>query len=291
MAFVVPDNIKMEVVKDKSGHSKDLVLTDVVEQPVQQEVALEPMVAADAELPVEEATVDTMSTVEEEPPQETKPKSSFAANNFSSLKKEATRLARERDEAKALIAQYEAEKRARQTVAPVYESPSEEMNIDDDSYAEGKQVKQLAKQMKMMQQKLEASERESRALATRAALISEHPDYERVMSPENLKALELTKPHFAKALNMADPYSAGKACYEMIKVLGIDAEELEKTEVVKGLIQENRAKPKVGVQALGTKTPSQTPMGRMSEFYEGPLTDEMKKIFYKEMQDAMGKLH
>jgi hypothetical protein len=165
----------------------------------------------------------------------------------------------------------------------------EDYSLADDTLIEGKHLKQYSKELKSIKQELEYARTETRNMALRAQLIAEHPDYERVVNAENLKALELTYPHFAKAINVNDPYNAGKACYDLIKQFGIDAEETNKTEITKALIKQNMAKPKVAAQVAGTKAPTQSPMGRASEFYEGPLTDEMKKIFYKELKDAMNQ--
>jgi hypothetical protein len=109
------------------------------------------------------------------------------------------------------------------------------------------------------------------------------------MSDENIRAFETLKPTMARSINMADPYAARETVYELIKQYGIDQDETDKTELTKALIKQNQAKPKPGVAIQGTKATSQSPLGRASEFYEGPLTDEMKKVFYKEMQDAMNK--
>lgn len=269
---------KLAIVRDQKGLPKDLILEEPA--PVQEvQVAPEPeQIEAQPEVEVEVAP-------EPAPFKETR-----NAQNFRALKAETERIARERDEAQALIRQYELEKKSRQTAyqAPVPETDTD-FDIDADAYAEGKHVKQLSKQYKQLKQELEQSRTETRNMATRAALIAEHPDYERVMSAENLKTLELTYPHIARSINMSDPYNAGKACYDLIKQFGIDAEETAKTEVTKAMIKQNLAKPKPGVAVQGTKSASQSPMGRASEFYEGPLTDEMKKIFYKELQDAIGK--
>lgn len=271
---------KLKIVTDNTNYPKDLVLDD--------SATLAPVEAASQE-PEQE------SMEQHEQPQETEQiqqpvKETRNAQNFRALKAETERIARERDEAKALIAQYEAEKKSRQLnvpVAPALDYEDEDLSLANDDYAQGAHVKKLAKQMKAMKQELEASKQEAQLHAVRASLIAEHPDYQKVVSTQNLRALELTYPHLARAINMNDPYNAGKACYDLIKQFGIDAEETSKTEVTKALIKENLSKPKPGVSVQGTKNANTSPMGRASEFYEGPLTDEMKKIFYQELKDAM----
>jgi hypothetical protein len=275
---------QLKIVRDNTGMSKDLVLDDVPAPVIEQQAAPEP------EVPQELQALAAEPEEQEAPVVEEKPKETRSAQNFKALKTEAARLAKERDEAKALLAQYEAEKKARQVpVAPSYDA-DEDINLDEDAYAEGKHVKALAKQLRNMKAEIEATKRQAHSVSVRAALVAEHPDYERVMTAENLQTLELTYPHIARSINMNDPYNAGKACYDLIKQFGIDADEVSKTEVTKQMIKQNLAKPKPGVASMGTKNTNESPMGRASEFYDGPLTDEMKKIFYKEMQDAMNKM-
>lgn len=272
---------KAEVIRDKRGIAKDLVLTE--ESPIQEAPQLETQTQPEPEQEPAQIEADTEPDTQPEPVPQTR-----SQQNFKALKAEAARLARERDEAQMLIKQYELEKKSRQTSVPVAEPESYDFDISEDAIAEGKHLKALSKQLKSIKQELEYARNESRTYALKAQLIAEHPDYEKVVTAENLKALELTYPHLARAINVNDPYNAGKACYDLIKNFGIDSEEANKTEVTKALIKQNLAKPKPGVAAVGTKNVQNSPMGRASEFYEGPLTDEMKKIFYKELRDAAG---
>lgn len=271
-----------EIIKDARGIHKDLVIP--AEEPVQEAPPIETQSQPEPEQEPIQAEAATETEVQPEPAKETR-----SQQNFKALKAEAARLARERDEAQALIRQYELEKKSRQLNVPAPAVQEEDYSLSDDTLIEGKHLKQYTKELKSIKQELEYARTETRNMALRAQLIAEHPDYERVVNAENLKALELTYPHLAKAINVNDPYNAGKACYDLIKQFGIDAEETNKTEITKALIKQNMAKPKVAAQVAGTKAPTQSPMGRASEFYEGPLTDEMKKIFYKELKDAMNQ--
>lgn len=210
------------------------------------------------------------------------------ASNFRALKAEAAKIARERDEMKALLEQYQQQ--LRQTTSqqtPAQQSSTDDFDIDPDAYAEGKHVKTLSKQLRDMKQELEMTRRHTQGLAVKAALVSEHPDFERVVTQDNLKALELSYPHLAKAINVNDPYTAGKACYDLIKQFGIDNDDAQESEIAKAVIAQNMSKPKPAAAVKGTRPTNESAMGRASEFYTGELTDQMKKQFYKELQDAM----
>jgi hypothetical protein len=251
---------KSEIVRDARGIHKDLVLHE--EPIIQESPSIETQAQPEPEQEPAQVEAATETEVQPEPAKETR-----AQQSFKALKAEAARIAKERDEYQALLRQYEQEKKARQVPMPVQQVQDEDYSVSDDAIVEGKHLKQYTKELRSIKQELENARQETRTMALRSQLIAEHPDYERVVNAENLKALELTYPHLAKAINVNDPYNAGKACYDLIK--------------------QNMAKPKVAAQVMGTKTATQSPMGRASEFYEGPLTDEMKKIFYKELKDAM----
>lgn len=269
----------MKMVTDQFGVGRDLVFeqeavapeTNGISEPEQPEIA-----QAAPEVQQEPAPV------EQPPVKETR-----SSSNFKALKAEAARLAQERDEMRQRLEQLERQRTAQSYEQKPTPSVSDDIDIDPDAYAEGKHIKNISRQMKSMQQELERSRAETQRMAIKAALVSEHPDFDRVVNPENLKALELTYPHLARAINVNDPYAAGKACYDLIKQFGLDQNEVEATEVTKALISQNLAKPKTAAAVKGTRPTNESTMGRASEFYQGDLNDQMKKQFYKELQDAM----
>lgn len=263
-------NEKMTMVTDSFGHGKDLIFEQ--EAPVEQPAPEQP---------------ETPVTQEQEAPEPTPApiKETRNASNFRALKAEAAKIARERDEMKALLEQYQ-----RQQAQPTQkhaEPEPEDINIDPEAYAEGKHVKTLAKQLREMKQELERTKKHTQGLAVKAALIAEHPDFERVVTPDNLAALEMSYPHLAKAINVNDPYTAGKACYDLIKQFNIDNDDAQESEITKAVIAQNLQKPKTAAAVKGTRVTNESTMGRASEFYTGELNDQMKKQFYKELQDAM----
>ena len=271
----------MKMVTDQFGMGKDLVFEqEPVEAPAP---APEPDVPATPEQELESVSQEVAAPVE----QEIKPvKESRAATNFKALKSEAARLAKERDDMKALLEQYQQQQRntsEQKQTTPV----SDDIEIDADAYAEGKQIKKLLEEMRSIKKDLQQSRAQTHNIAVKASLIAEHPDFERVVTKENLTALELSYPHLARSINVSDPYTAGKACYDLIKQFGIDQDEAPDTQITKAMIAQNLAKPKPAAAMKGGRATNESTMGRASEFYTGELTDQMKKQFHKEMVDAM----
>lgn len=273
----------MKMVTDQFGVGKDLVFEQEPQAPESNGVS-EPEQSEIAEAAPE--SVD--QHIQEQAIEEPKPiKETRNASNFRALKAEAARIAQERDEMRQRLEQLERQQRYEQKPPQQPAPVSDDIDIDPDAYAEGKHIKNISRQMKSMQQELERSRAETQRMAIKAALVSEHPDFDKVVNPENLKALELTYPHLARAINVNDQYAAGKACYDLIKQFGLDQNEIEATEVTKAMISQNLAKPKSGAAVKGTRPTNESTMGRASEFYQGDLNDQMKKQFYKELQDAM----
>lgn len=275
---------KLTMVTDQFGVGKDLVFEQESEPTPQPQPDLE--ASSTPSVPNDEVQAAETEQEQVEQPVEKKPAKSHSASNFKTLKSEAARLSRERDEMKALLEQYQNQARAPQPQQS-YQSPQEDFDIEADAYAEGKHIKTLSKQLKEIKQELERTRSHTQGMAVKAALVSEHPDFDRVVTPDNLKALEISYPHLAKAINVNDPYVAGKACYDLIKQFGLDQDDAQETEITKALIAQNSSKPKPAAAVKGTRPTNETAMGRASEFYNGELTDQMKKQFYKELQDSM----
>lgn len=272
----------MKMVTDQFGVGKDLVFEQEPEIPTQENGVSEP------EQPEVAQAAPELEQEVAAPIEEPKPiKETRNASNFRALKAEAARIAQERDEMRQRLEQLERQQRYEQKPTQQSAPVSDDIDIDPDAYAEGKHIKNISRQMKSMQQELERSRAETQRMAIKAALVSEHPDFDRVVNPDNLKALELTYPHLARAINVNDQYAAGKACYDLIKQFGLDQNEIDATEVTKAMISQNLAKPKPGAAVKGTRPTNESTMGRASEFYQGELTDQMKKQFHKELQDAM----
>ncbi len=271
---------KMTMVTDQYGQGTDLIFEPELSTTTEPVVEASPPPSSQ-QAPIEEP--QEQEVVPEQPVRETK-----NSPNFRTLKAEAARIAKERDEMKAQLEQLQKMQMYHAPVPQPQPAVNTDFDIDPDAYAEGKHIKSIANQMKEMKQEVERSRREMQQMAIRNKLISEYPDYERVMTTENLNALQATKPHFAKAINFDDPYNSGKACYELIKDLGIDNDDASESEVTKAMIAQNLAKPKPAAAVKGARPTNETAMGRASEFYKGELNDQAKKQFYKEMQDAIG---
>lgn len=151
--------------------------------------------------------------------------------------------------------------------------------LADDDIITVKQHKQMsariAKQVAMDVMK----EREAATLDER--IKNKFPDFDNVVTKENIEIFQQNEPELAKSLKALadDPYSQAAAAYKLLKKhgMGVTA-EVEKN---KQKAEENSKKP-VSVQSVA-KQPSA--VGNAHAFENG-LTPELKKQLWSEMQEA-----
>jgi hypothetical protein len=111
-------------------------------------------------------------------------------------------------------------------------------------------------------------------------LVQKYPDFNEVVSPENIKTLKETEPELAMSIAYLqdDPKAQSIAAYKLLKKLGIGAHQSspEKEKALK-----NAQKP-LSVNAVTR----QSAIGN-AHLFENGLTTELKSQLWKEMQDCM----
>ena len=191
--------------------------------------------------------------------------------NFKQLRKKAEQVAKERDEALARLREYEA--RIKQPATP---EESDELTMQPDELAEGKHISKVQKQLNKLKE-------EVRVATTEAKLKAQYPDFDSVVSKENILALRDMYPEIAQALNSSpDLYATAASAYTLIKKLGLNANAAQ-YDAEKKIVQANAAKPK----PLASVSPQQgdSPLSRANAFANG-LTDELKTQLLREMEQA-----
>lgn len=199
----------------------------------------------------------------------TEPQESFKQLRAAKLKAE-----RERDE---LLRQIQAQSAAQ---AP---QEDEDVNLDADALVEGKHYKKMQAKIKRLEQRLENSYQQSTQTAVEAKLKAQYPDFDKIVSGENIAQLRDQYPEIAATLHStADIYSKAVSAYTMIKRLGIAQDDVYQEDRLKA--QANAAKPR----PLASVSPQQgdSPLSRANAFANG-LTDDLKKQLHKEMMEAM----
>jgi len=210
----------------------------------------------------------------QEPVQEAQPKESVQAKNFAALRQQKELAERERDEAIRILKEMESKK------APEVD---EEIVLGPDDLAEGKHLSKVQQKIKKLEQQLKNYERQSVESNIETKLKVQYPDFDSVVSRENIDSLRSNYPEIAATINSSpDLYSKAVSAYTLIKKLGITPDTSYDMDKVK--IQQNVAKPK----PLASISPQRgdSPLSRANAFAEGKLSKELSEQLFKEMNEA-----
>ena len=180
----------------------------------------------------------------------------FQEKNFASLRQAKEQSDRENRELKLRLAQMEQQKEPE----PAHD-PDDLMNRRDFD----KKYKQLEEQIQ------------------HSNLLTQHPDYYKVVNDATIQALEEKNPALARIISQTgDYYSKRSAVYEAIKNLGIYNEDIYSKDRERA--EMNSQKPQA-MQSISPSSKSGSPLSHINGF-NGELTQEWKNKFYKEMVDA-----
>ncbi len=181
----------------------------------------------------------------------------------------------------------EAEKRLQESQKqPNQQAADEEdlsLNLGEDDFAEGKHLSKVDKKIQRLENQLKQYQEQSALSATEARLKAQFPDFDRILSVENMDNLQAAYPEIANTINSSnDLYSKAVTAYTMIKKLGIAPQE-DVFSNDRALAQRNAAKPK----PLASISPQQgdSPLSKANAFANGTLTDDLKKSLWKEMNE------
>ncbi len=220
------------------------------------------------------------------------PKESFKElrTKFEREKEARERAERERNEFQSILKSLELEAlryQQQQYNQQQNQKPKEEEvdinSFDDDDLVDGKALKKILKREQQERENLKKQimqqENDRRKFDVTSRLKSRYADWDSVVTPENVKMLEETRPALAKSLSMlGDIEEMGAETYQVIKDFGIYKPQQNFPE--KEAIQRNMAKPR-SIQSLSPQTGS-SPMSQANAFANG-MTDELKAKLYAEM--------
>lgn len=265
---------------------------DPISQPMpQQEVAQPEAAQLEQQLEVLQSTepqeeveqpVDAAHTVEEvkELVEEKKTSSRSPQESWKILRQKAEQAERERDEALRIAQEMQEKLLGKKNVAA--ESDEEELSIDDDALLEGKHLKKVTQYVKKLEHELKQQQQQAALMAVEVKLKAQYPDFDKVVSTENLQSLRAVYPEIAATINASpDLYNKAVSAYTMLKKLGIAQDESYVEQKV--LAQRNAVKPKPSVSIAPQQ--GESPLSRANAFANG-LTEDLKKQLLKEMMEA-----
>ena len=206
---------------------------------------------------VEESTIK-VSAIQEETP---------TTRNFKALSESKRKVEKERDEAVARLRDFESRSKAPQPVEPDY---------SDDPDANYKRVLEDQQQLRL----------QVMAQNAELKLRQKYPDFEQVVSPDNIAILRETEPEIAESIgSQSDIFSKAVAAYKAIKKFGI----YEETTVVQNreTISKNLSKPRPAASV--SPSTGNNPLSKANAFAT-VLTEERKAQLYKEMVEASKRI-
>lgn len=191
--------------------------------------------------------------------------------NFKILRAAREKAERERDE-------------LAQQLARMYQQPApqqqQEVNPNPDDLVEWKHVD---KRIRDLENQIKGYQQQSQESIIEARLKAQYPDFDRVVSRDNIEILKAEYPELADTLNSSSNlYSKAVSAYTLIKKLGIQQDD--NSDVDRARLQKNMSKPK----PLASISPQKgdSPLSKANAFAEG-LTDSLKEQLRKEMFAAM----
>lgn len=278
---------EMQRIADKKMQEAGFVVEEVVALPMEQK---HPMLAYQEEpsMQNETETQELHEEIEEEyEPEETIVEETPQKMNFRMIKERAERAERERDEAMKYAMSFQQPKQqAAQQSEP--EDDYSDIGLDDDGLAEGKHLKKVLKEMRELKKEMHAYKTKATNDTVEVKLKSQYPDFDRVITQENLETLSSMNPDLADMISQTpDMYKRAKLAYDMVKQYGIYQETpLKNTfyDSEKAVAQKNASKPR----PLASVSPQQgdSPLSKANAFANGSLSDQMKAQYRREMIEA-----
>jgi len=171
---------------------------------------------------------------------------------------------------------------------PQYIEPElEDFDLEDDALVEGKalrkmheNMKAMSKQLKHYQQQTLESQAKAAESITEAKIKATYPDFDSVVSTENINAFKAQYPELANTLYAnTDLYSKAVSTYTLIKQFGIHKSPTIDNDRIRAIKNANKPRP------LTSVNPQQgdTPLSTVNALANGEFTAEDSKRLYREM--------
>lgn len=213
-------------------------------------------------------------------------KESNSDQNWRLMRDRAEAAERRAQELERMVSQNMNQNQPSQKIQLV-EDDEDDIDISDDSYIEGKQLKKYVKTLK---KELKATKQQFQEVAQRNALEqaefklkTQFNDFDAVVTKDNLQKLEMVKPSLYRSiLANQDIYDRGYSAYEMIKAAGIVSDRTYDDQDRR--LEENKSKPRAAANV--SPQSSDTPLTRVGDYDRRILSDERKRQLLKQVEEA-----
>jgi len=218
------------------------------------------------------------SPVEKTHQPEVKPAESDQERNLAALRQARERAERERDQLAQQLQQMQQQK--------PQEEPYQDYSVAPDALVEGKHLSKYDREIKALREELHKYQQQTISQSAETRLKTQYPDFDKVVSAENINALRESHPEIAQTLSTSsDLYNQGASAYKVIKSLGIYREDTYAKDRQNAHVNANKPRP------LASVAPSQgdSPLSNANAFATGgkradEMSDHQKQLF-QEMQE------
>ena len=239
---------------------------------------------------IEEITAEPEAIIEQaveiDHDDEIVPQETHKEMNLRLLRERSEKAERERDELLKQMMSFRNQEQPK-VAHPVQQEQEEDylasMGLDEDSLVEGKHFKAYLKKQRDLEKQLQQYKQQATQDTVEVRLKAKYPDFDSVVSTDNLSALRQANPELAEMiLSTPDIYKQATLAYQMVKQYGIDTPK-PNYDAEKAIAQKNAAKPK----PLASVSPQQgsSPMSQANAFANG-MTKDLKAQLLKEMREA-----
>jgi hypothetical protein len=222
-------------------------------------------------------------------PVQQKQKTKSADENLRALREARERAEWERDALKnqMLEMQRAMQNQYQPQVQPRVDQPDPEIDdfnfdIADDALIEGKDAKRLVQELKKVKTQLKQFGSQSRETAVESKIRSNFPDFNEVVSKQNVERLNHEYPEIAQTLrDTPDLYNKASAAYSIMKKFGIYKDMTYEEDKMKAIKNSQKPRPVASV------SPQQgdSPLSKANAFANG-LSKDLQKQLLAEMAAA-----
>ena len=264
----VPEELPREVQEEMNNEVEN------VEEQVQEQ-----QVEVHQEQPVEEpeeSVTEKKTDTESEKP---------ASQSFKAIREAKEKAEKENYLLMQQLLEYQKGQQAKsqqQTPEPAPIDDDINFDIDEDGLVEGRYVKKVTNRIKNLEKQLQAYESQAKQQSVESRIKSQFPDFEKVVSEENIQMLNSQFPEIASSLrDTSDLYSKAVSTYNIMKRFGIHRDDPHAQERIQALKNTQKPKP------LASVSPQQgdSPLSKANAFANG-LTEDLKSQLRREMMAA-----
>lgn len=264
----VPEELPREVQEEMNNEVEN-VEEQVQEQPEQQEQEL--------------SEQEEVQEHDHQPEKKTAAKS--PQDSFKAIREAKEKAEKENYLLMQQLLEYQKDQQAKsqqQTPEPAPIDDDIDFSIDEDGLVEGRYVKKVTNRIKNLEKQLQAYESQAKQQSVESRIKSQFPDFEKVVSEENIQMLNSQFPEIASSLrDTSDLYSKAVSTYNIMKRFGIHRDDPHAQERIQALRNTQKPKP------LASVSPQQgdSPLSKANAFANG-LTEDLKAQLRREMMAA-----